>query len=280
MRQTACLALALAAGLSVAGVVAAEPKPNGQAPAAAGQQAHAAPGHGAHWGYSGAAGPQRWGELAADYQLCRDGRQQSPIDVAQPNEAGLSGLDFRYRPTPLRIVNNGHTVQVNYAGGSIMRTGLHEYELLQFHVHSPSEHTIGGEAAPMEIHLVHRDDRGELGVVGVMVVEGQESLALSEIWRHLPPRADGEHAIEGVVINARDLLPWDTGYFAYMGSLTTPPCSEGVHWHLMSQPIEASAQQIRRFVELLGPNARPVQPRNGRFLIQSSPPAARAPSAS
>jgi carbonic anhydrase len=118
---------------------------------------------------------------------------------------------------------------------------------------------------------VHKNERGELGVLGVLVQEGHQNLALEEIWGHLPQQADVEHVIAEVVINARDLLPRDPSYYRYMGSLTTPPCSEGVNWHVMAEPIEASADQIRLFVDVVGINARPVQPTNGRMLVGSGP---------
>ena len=229
-----------------------------QAPAQAPSRTTQGAGHGGpHWDYRN---PQRWGDLADEYRLCRDGRQQSPIDLGAPTDAGLAGLRVAYEPTQLRIVNNGHTIQVNYVPGSRLHTGLHVYELLQFHFHSPSEHTVAQRSYPLEIHFVHKNEQGELGVLGVLVQEGAQNLALEEIWLHLPQQADGEHFLAEVVINARDLLPKDQAYYRYMGSLTTPPCSEGVHWHVLAEPIEASADQIRRFADVFATNARPLQP--------------------
>jgi carbonic anhydrase len=261
------VALSLACSAAAVAEELAPVSPHGPA-AAAGTPAPVAS-HGAHWSYGAVDGPDRWADLSPSYALCRQGRQQSPIDLGEPGEAGLAGLDLRYRPAALRVVNNGHTIQVNFPPGSHLKTGLREYELLQLHFHAPSEHTLNGRAFPLEVHLVHKDVQGRLGVLGILVEEGEANLALGEIWRRMPEPADGEHALNDVVINARDLLPDDLSYFRYMGSLTTPPCSEGVNWYVLRQPIQASAEQVRQFVAAVGQNARPVQKAHERLVVES-----------
>jgi carbonic anhydrase len=119
----------------------------------------------------------------------------------------------------------------------------------------------------MEVHLVHKSADGALAVVGVMVEEGNENLALSEFWSLMPRQAGETKQDKRTLINARDLLPHDTGYYRYMGSLTTPPCSEGVHWHVMAEPVTASAEQIRQIASVIGANARPVQPTGQRLVL-------------
>ena len=223
-----------------------------------------------HWSYAGAEGPEHWGDLSPSFEACKSGRMQSPIDIA-PEATGLAvgapSHDFAYRETPLRILHNGHTVQLNYAPGSIMTVQGQAYELLQFHFHAPSEHTVGGQAFPMEAHFVHMDSHGGLAVVGVLIEEGAANAALADAWAHLPAGESAEQTVADVRIDAGAVLPPDGRYHHYKGSLTTPPCSEGVRWFVLSQPISMSAAQIKKFEDAAAPNARPVQPLNARLLI-------------
>lgn len=227
---------------------------------------------GSHWSYSGKSGPENWGRLSKDYELCLQGVGQSPIDIGGSGFDGatVAPIDFDYRLSPVEVANNGHTIQVGYAPGSGITVRGKRFELLQFHFHSPSEHAVGGRSAPMEVHLVHKSADGELAVVGVMMQEGDENMALSEFWNLMPYQAGESKRDKRVLINARDLLPRDTGYYRYMGSLTTPPCSEGVHWHVMAEPVSVSAEQIQQFAKLIGDNARPVQPVNRRLVLAPS----------
>ena len=225
---------------------------------------------GAHWGYSGDEGPAHWGGLSSAYAACGQGHMQSPIDIGHAREAGLVSLSVEWDVTPLEILNNGHTVQVDYAPGSWTRAALAEYQLLQFHFHTPSEHTVGGKPFPMEAHFVHKDKEGHLGVIGVMFKEGRENLALAEIWNHLPKEAGQHETHADVAVNGRDLLPRERTFYRYSGSLTTPPCSEGVNWYVMAEPVEASADQIKAFQSLFGANNRPVQPLNNRLLLEGT----------
>lgn len=219
-----------------------------------------------HWSYEGTTGPDHWADLSPDYRLAAAGKRQSPIDLTD-GEAPTSGsLAIDYQSTTLEIVNNGHTVQVNYAPGSTITIGSGTFGLAQFHFHSPSEHTIDGSHLPMEMHLVHANAAGELAVLGVFLKEGRHNPALARIWEHLPTRSGESRSVEDVTLIASDLLPADLSRHVYSGSLTTPPCSEGVSWMVLHTPIEASAAQIQAFRALYHGNNRPTQPLHGRSV--------------
>ncbi|MET0028271.1 MAG: carbonic anhydrase family protein [Candidatus Thiodiazotropha sp.] len=228
---------------------------------------HGGGGHGGSWGYQGSTGPSHWGDLGKEFRLCKDGLMQSPIDFNHAFNAGRINLDLNYQAAQLEIENNGHTVKVSYPEGSYLSFSGQRYKLLQFHFHSPSEHTEAGGFHPMEIHFVHQADDGTLAVIGVFVDEGEENLALSEIWDHLPNHANNKQKFNKEVINAYDLIPKDVGYYRYMGSLTTPPCSEGVNWFVINQPIQASKAQIDAFKAVMEGNNRPTQPVNHRLVV-------------
>jgi len=230
-------------------------------------QDHSAP----HWTYDGEEGPENWGELAPEFALCGEGRAQSPIDIHDAQSANLADIAFDYAEVPLAIFNNGHTIQVNYAEGSSITYNENTYALAQFHFHHPSEHTIGGQPAAMEIHFVHKDAAGNLAVVGVMLVEGAaDNAAYAPIFDNLPAEQSDPAASPAESINAADLLPAEALYFTYTGSLTTPPCSQGVRWLVLTEPIELSAAQIEAFAAIFEGNARPVQPLNERDLLEDS----------
>ncbi|MEA5567222.1 carbonic anhydrase family protein [Anabaena sp. UHCC 0399] len=216
------------------------------------------------WGYGGAANPTQWAQISHDFALCELGRDQSPINLVSAIKEKLQPIFFNYKPTPLVVVNNGHTLQVNYAPGSTITINGEKYTLLQFHFHTPSEHTIGGKAAAMELHLVHRNDAGQLSVVGIMMKEGAANRLINEIWQYIP--AVGETKTVSRTINAAAFLPNTKAYFSYPGSLTTPPCSEGVRWNVLVEPITVSKEEISIFQKLYQVNARPIQPVNGRVI--------------
>ena len=222
-----------------------------------------------HWSYEGEAGAGHWGELSADFKSCEFGVQQSPIDLADPVTAQLGGLDIAYHDMKLRIINNGHTIQVNADPGSLCVIGGTTYELLQFHFHHPSEHLLSGKAFDLECHLVHRSAAGDLAVIGVFIKPGAANPSLGPIWNAMPLQ-EGLEKDAGLAINPASLLPAASGFFRYMGSLTTPPCSEGVTWSVLRSVVEASPDQIRQFATLFANNARPVQARNRRYLLQTS----------
>jgi len=225
-------------------------------------------GHGVHWSYDGDGAPEKWGDLQSDYKVCKLGAEQTPIDLAAGIKGEPGAARHDYKPMPLRIVNNGHTIQVNAEpGSSCLVEGL-RYDLLQFHFHHPSEHLMAGERFAMECHFVHKSASGMLAVTGVMIRPGAENAALKAVFDQLPAKA-GAEAGAGTLDPAA-VLPRSGGYFRYMGSLTTPPCSEGLTWTVFKEPIELSPAQIQRFAALFPSNARPVQRRNRRFLIDAS----------
>jgi carbonic anhydrase len=220
-----------------------------------------------HWSYEGEDGPAHWGDLSPEFAACAAGMEQSPIYLASMAEANPADLKFAYQSSPLTIVNNGHTVQVNYAEGSTLQVNGQTYNLLQFHFHNLSEHTVDGGATPMEAHFVHSNDAGELAVVGVFLAEGAESSALAPVFANMPADADDPVMVDGVTVDAGTILPADQSYWRYNGSLTTPPCSEGVKWLVMTTPVEVSAEQVAVFTDIHSGNARPVQPMNERSMI-------------
>ena len=228
-----------------------------------------------HWSYEGVEGPGHWAMLEPSYMACETGRQQSPINIEMPQHGeSQEDLTFHYQPTPLRVRNNGHTIQVNYQGGSYLRLNGQSYKLRQFHFHDPSEHHIDGKIYPMEMHLVHQDDGGHTLVVGILLAFGKENQVfaragdlLEEQTGHRLSSKVGEVSIDAP-INVMDLLPSNTHHFSYHGSLTTPPCSEGVQWIVLKTPIEISKIQSERFITTIGPNARPIQPLGEREILE------------
>jgi len=222
-----------------------------------------------HWSYEGEGGPEKWGALQADFKVCQLGLEQTPINLSGGMKGDAGSVDFEYKPLPLRILNNGHTIQVNADPGSACVIGGTRYELLQFHFHHPSEHLLAGKSFDLECHFVHRSDAGALAVTGVFIRPGAANAALKTLFDSMPSKEGPEVRIDSM-IDASAVLPKSGGYFRYMGSLTTPPCSEGLTWTVYKEPVEASADQIRKFAALFPKNARPVQKLNRRFLIDAS----------
>ncbi len=258
------------AGKKSSSVLAALSSPGQKSDSGPNPDHGAAKGEAPHWTYSGDVGPAHWGSLSADFEACEAGRMQSPIDIqaGESVRAGVADIEFDYRLTPLKILHNGHTVQVNYEPGSGITVDGKEFALLQFHFHTPSEHRVNGRQMPAEAHFVHLGEGGELAVVGVFLEWGEENLALSEFWNEVPTETTPERLFEHIAINARDILPPDLTYYRYMGSLTTPPCSEGVNWYVATEFIDASEAQILSLTAAIGPNARPVQARHNRLLLR------------
>ena len=223
----------------------------------------AAGGHNAHWGYEGEEGPEHWAGISEEYKACSSGKSQSPVDIKDAAGADLKAITFNYKSSRINILNNGHTVQVNYDEGSSIEVDGVKYDLLQFHFHGPSEHTVKGEFSDMEMHLVHRDKDGNLAVVGVMMEVGTENEALSGVWANLPEEKSDAMTVKGAV-EAEKLLPKDRSYYTYSGSLTTPPCTEGVKWLVLKNPVQLSGEQIEAFAGIIEENNRPVQPLHGR----------------
>ena len=219
-----------------------------------------------HWRYSGTAGPAKWGDMKPEFAACKTGKTQSPIDIRDAVAADLPPIAFAYKPAPFRIIDNGHTIQVNVPPGSSISVGGTSYDLVQFHFHRPSEEKINGKAAAMVVHLVHRAADGTLAVVGILLKKGREHPLVTTLWNNLPADKEKEHAIDNVSIDPSTLLPADRGYYTFTGSLTTPPCTEGVTWYVLKAPTEISAAQVARFGKLYRRNARPVQPVNERVI--------------
>lgn len=221
-------------------------------------------GHGPHWSYDGEAGPEHWGELSHDYAACKTGKMQSPIDLKWSKTKGQGKITFDYHAAPLAVIDNGHTIQVNFKPGSSATIRGKKFDLVQMHFHTASEHTISGKSFPMELHFVHKNKAGKLAVVGVMFREGSPNAMVDAIWKNLPGEKGKEVTVSSVMVQPADFLPTKKSYYHYQGSLTTPPCSEGVNWNVLNTPVEMSADQIQKFREMYANNARPVQQLFGR----------------
>ncbi len=235
----------------------------------AGAQGHAASGGSdehVHWAYDGEFAPYKWGDMKADYALCKSGSRQSPIDIRNPVVSEIEPIQFHYEDAPLKVSNNGHTIQVDYAPGSFIFHAGARYELVQFHFHTPSEERINGRTFDMVAHLVHKSAQGKLAVVAVLLAAGKEQPMLHQVWNAMPGTAGRTRERLDVMINARQLLPADPAFYSFMGSLTTPPCTEGVQWLVMKTPVEMSRDQIGHFVALYPMNARPLQAQNDRLI--------------
>jgi len=240
-------------------------RPAADAPAAAGPVHAETP----HWAYEGAGGPAAWGNLKPEFALCARGERQSPIDIRDGLAVDLEPVRFDYQPGRFGVIDNGHTVQVNLAPGSSIDIGGRRYELLQFHFHRPSEERIDGRQFEMSVHLVHRDAQGRLAVVALLLEKGPAQPVVQTVWNNLPLEKH-EETTARTAIDPAGLLPADRRYYTYMGSLTTPPCSEGVQWIVMRAPVTAAPEQLDLFGRLYPMNARPLQSAAGRRILQSN----------
>lgn len=221
------------------------------------------------WDYGSALGPAHWGSLKAEFAQCASGHRQSPIDIVKAVKADLPSLTFDYHPSPLSIIDNGHTIMVTSAPGSSLRVGDRQYTLKQFHFHRPSEESVNGKRYEMCVHLVHADASGQLAVVAILLEKGPEQLLLRTLWNDLPKEKDKEEVRADVQIDLAKLIPSDHAYYTFDGSLTTPPCSEGVTWYVLKQPVSVSPDEIARFSKLYHDNARPVQALNDRVVKET-----------
>lgn len=223
---------------------------------------------GTHWSYEGVGGPAKWGDLDAANKACAVGLQQSPIDIEATIKSQLPVLKLSWSKSVDTIVNNGHTIQLNFAEGNTLTLGDVKYKLLQVHFHRPSEHMIGGKNFPMEAHFVHRNEAGGLAVVGVLMTEGRPNAAFGKIVKTMP-KAEGPAVKADATIDPHAMLPQKLSYFRYPGSLTTPPCSEVVEWLLLTDPIQVASADVAAFAKLYPMNARPVQKDNRRYVLRS-----------
>ena len=222
-----------------------------------------------HWTYLGEDGPEHWGELSPEFRMCAEGRNQSPVNLVADVHANLPELEFEYYSSTINEINNGHTIQQNVLPGGFLRIPERNLaaELKQFHFHSPSEHKVNGQSFAMEMHFVHATENGDFVVVGVLIAEGAEHPVLKLLWSFMPENT-GDTSQEAIGIEDTDLLPPTRDYFVYGGSLTTPPCSEGVKWVVLKTPIEASSEQIAIFKDRVGAvTNRPIQPNNARLIL-------------
>ena len=235
------------------------------APAAAGAT-HAHSGGDVHWAYEGDNGPLAWGKLKPDFGTCATGKRQSPINIE--DGATLQGpaepVQFSYAPSNGTVVNNGHTIQVDVQGENTITVRGSTYRLLQFHFHTPSEEQINFKRFPMVAHLVHKNNEGQLAVVAVLLDEGAANPFIDKVWTHMPLDSGDRVRMPAGLLNISELLPTDQRYYQFMGSLTTPPCSEGVLWMVLKKPVTLSRGQFKLFTQLYPNNARPVQALNGR----------------
>jgi carbonic anhydrase len=229
---------------------------------------------GVHWSYEGESGPEHWGDLSPDFAACAKGVEQSPVDIPAGAPLNPADIAISYQPSAVNIFNNGHTIQVNYDQGSSITLDGISYNLVQFHFHAASEHAIGGAHEPMEIHFVHRNAQGGLAVIGVLLKAGAENAAYAPVLQNLPAHESQPAPVAGATVDASKLLPAQRDYWRYNGSLTTPPCSEGVKWLVMHTPVELSDAQIAAFTTIFKNDERPVQPFGSRmFLVSTKLPA-------
>ncbi|MFM2065837.1 MAG: hypothetical protein RLZZ584_746 [Pseudomonadota bacterium] len=228
---------------------------------------HAA--HDIHWAYNGDGGPARWGELKPEFATCSNGQRQSPIDIRGGLRVDLDPIRFDYHAVPFGVIDNGHTIQANLQPGSGLEVAGRRYELLQFHFHRPSEERINGHQYDMVVHLVHRSADGRLAVVAVLIEQGRSHPLVQLVWNSLPLERNEEQG-SPVPIDLNQLLPDDRRYYTYMGSLTTPPCSEGVLWMVLKHPATFSPEQIAVFARMYPMNARPIQQASGRLIKESN----------
>jgi carbonic anhydrase len=222
-----------------------------------------------HWGYAGLGAPENWAKIRPDYATCGEGKRQSPIDIRGGIKVDLEPIQFDYRPTQFRVVDNGHTVQVDVGEGSSITVTGHTYQLVQFHFHRPSEERVNGKAFDMAAHLVHKDWDGNLAVIAVLMEKGAAHALIQTVWNYMPLEVGLDVSPPGVVIDLNKLLPEKREYYTYMGSLTTPPCTENVLWMVLKNPVQVSNQQIGIFARLYPHNARPVQPAHDRLIKES-----------
>jgi carbonic anhydrase len=226
------------------------------------------PYHGTHWSYEGETGPANWGRNPL-WAQCATGNRQSPIDLRDGMKVDLEQIAFDYKPSAFNVTDNGHTIQVSVSGGNYISLQNRTFELIQFHFHRPSEERINGKGFEMVVHMVHKDADGKLAVVAVLLERGKAQNMIQTVWNNLPLEKN-DTVVPSIVLDPAEVLPVRRDYFTYMGSLTTPPCSEGVLWLVMKEPVQASPAQMALFARLYPLNARPIQANSGRVVKESN----------
>lgn len=222
-----------------------------------------------HWSYEGENGPANWGKINPEWSKCGTGNRQSPIDIRDGMKVELEQITFDYHPSSFNVTDNGHTVQVMLGSGNFITVNNRMYELIQFHFHRPSEERINGKGYEMVMHLVHKDGEGKLAVLALLLERGKPQPVIQTVWNNLPLEKLDTMA-PSTVLDPLDLIPARRDYYTFMGSLTTPPCSEGVLWLVMKEPVQASPAQMALFSRLYPLNARPIQPGSGRIVKESN----------
>jgi len=225
--------------------------------------------HAPHWSYEGEGGPKHWGSLDPAFATCKIGHNQSPIDISNPKLADLPELKFAYEAVPLSIVNNGHTIMINYAPGSTLTVGDKTYTLKQFHFHHPSEEHVSGKGFDLVAHLVHSDSDGHLAVVAILFKVGALNPLLETLWKNVPPELDKTVESSTISVNVEELMPRQHSYYTYGGSLTTPPCTEGVTWYILKSTSNLSNEQLATITKLYPHDNRPTQKLNHREVLES-----------
>lgn len=220
-----------------------------------------------HWSYEGSEDPAHWGKLSPDFSLCDTGKNQSPVNIQGVLKSNHGKLELAFQQGKQQIVNNGHTIQVNVSEGNTLRLDNDTFTLQQFHFHAPSENEIDGKQFPLEAHFVYKDKNGALAVLAQMFQQGKSNPQLAKAWQQIPTAVD-QTAVLNKPLDIKALLPKQFNFYRFSGSLTTPPCSEGVRWIVLEQPVSASTEQINQFRSAIHhANNRPIQPLNGRIII-------------
>ena len=219
-----------------------------------------------HWSYEGNTGPKYWGNLDKKFIMCKIGKNQSPVDLNRFVKGKLENLTISYNGKAEEVINNGHTIKVKTEGKNFVIIDGIKFYLKQFHFHTPSENKINGVQYPMEAHFVHLDKNGNIAVLAVMFKEGNYNKTMQKIIKSMPKHPHNENELS--YFNPKELLPVSKKYYRFNGSLTTPPCSEGVRWIVFKTPVEVSKTQIEEMHKVMGKNNRPVQPLNARFIVE------------
>jgi carbonic anhydrase len=221
------------------------------------------------WGYEGDKSPKHWGNLSREFKVCKTGTKQSPVNIniskTEKTEKN-SFLKFNYRSSIINLINNGNSIQQNYDEGSSINVSGEDYQLVEFHFHSPSEHTVNGKFYEMELHLVHKNDVDQYAVIGIFIETGEENSFFKKFWDNMPKEEGWKYQSNSEKINAEKLLPKNKSFYMYDGSFTRPPCTEGVKWFVFSNPIQISNDQLAKFKKLYDRNIRPTFPLNKRII--------------
>ena len=224
-----------------------------------------------HWSYEGDGGPAHWGELKEEFATCKTGGMQSPVNIPSNSESSEDGPVISYSTKPFSVIDNGHTVQANLEEGNTITLEGKKYSMKQIHFHSPSENQLNGKSFPLEGHIVHKAEDGSLAVVGIFfdsAADAKENPVLNKIWAHVPAEKEKDHKVEGEMLDLTMIFPEERSMFRFDGSLTTPPCSEGVKWNVFEGVTKIPAQQIEAFKKHYSNNARPVQDLHGRKILR------------